>query len=79
MEPDPWDAFEIETPALVSAKVKSIKKFGIFLEVEPGIVGLLHHTEIQVPLESFSKDEYVTVYITGYDKRKKHLFLSSTN
>ena len=48
MEPDPWDAIE-ERFALgdrVKGRVASVTDYGAFLELEPGVEGLIHITEM---------------------------------
>jgi small subunit ribosomal protein S1 len=46
--PNPWDEVEVRYPvgSKIKTKVMQIAKFGIFLEIEEGIVGLLHSNDM---------------------------------
>lgn len=46
--PEPWDNIEIKYPegTRVSGKVVSVKSFGAFVEIEPGVEGLVHISEM---------------------------------
>lgn len=48
LEPDPWDAVphRLHTDSQVTGKVTRIADFGAFLEVLPGVEGLLHVSQI---------------------------------
>jgi small subunit ribosomal protein S1 len=47
-QPDPWDqvADKYEVGQLVTAKVTHLVKFGAFVELEPGVEGLVHSSEL---------------------------------
>ncbi|MBU1403847.1 MAG: S1 RNA-binding domain-containing protein, partial [Proteobacteria bacterium] len=55
LEPDPWQAAIEKYPvgATVQGKITNVTEFGIFVEVEEGIEGLIHVSEI-------SKDKVAT-------------------
>ena len=46
--PHPWDTVEIKYPegVRVTGKVVSVKSFGAFVEIEPGVEGLVHISEM---------------------------------
>ncbi len=46
--PHPWETIEIKYPegTRISGKVVSIKSFGAFVEIEPGVEGLVHISEM---------------------------------
>ncbi len=48
ISPRPWDSAPEKYPAglIVKGKVKSITDFGVFLEIETGLEGLIHESEI---------------------------------
>ena len=48
LKPHPWDKVEEKYPAgsIVRGKVNSITGFGAFIELEPGVEGLLHVSEL---------------------------------
>jgi len=53
--PHPWENIEIKYPegSRVSGKVVNIKPFGAFVELEPGVEGLVHISEM-----SWTKKDY---------------------
>ncbi|MDP2174092.1 MAG: 30S ribosomal protein S1, partial [Candidatus Cloacimonadaceae bacterium] len=46
--PHPWETIEIKYPegTRVTGKVVSVKSFGAFIEIEPGVEGLVHISEM---------------------------------
>ena len=48
LEPDPWDDLveRFRPDQIVQARVKRLMNFGAFLELEPGIEGLLHVSQL---------------------------------
>lgn len=81
--PNPWDLLENKYPAgsRVKGKVKSITDFGIFIEVEEGIDGLVHMSDIswtkkiKQPSELFKKGDEVEAVVLNVDKEKEKLSL----
>lgn len=69
--------YSIDDKVLVS--VKSIVPYGAFVEVEPGICGLIHVSDlswsdhIKHPKEVLKEGEKVVVVILNIDPKKKHL------
>jgi len=65
----------------VMAEVKSIVPYGAFLEIEPGVSGLVHVSDlswsdhVKHPKELLSTGEAVEVVILGVDAEKQHLSL----
>lgn len=65
----------------IKAIVKSIVPYGAFLEVEPGVSGLVHVSDlswsdhVKHPKEVLSEGEEVDVMILGIDAEKQHLSL----
>lgn len=49
LEPDPWDSIPLRYPvgSRVKGKVTSVTDFGVFLEIEEGIEGLIHISELR--------------------------------
>lgn len=49
LEPDPWDSIPLRYPvgSKVKGKVTSVTDFGVFLEIEEGIEGLIHISELR--------------------------------
>lgn len=65
----------------VIAKVKSIVPYGAFLEIEPGVSGLVHVSDlswsdhVKHPKDVLSEGQQVEVVILGVDVDKQHLSL----
>ncbi len=80
---DPWDSIEERYPAKTRCrgKVTSITQYGAFVELEPGIEGLVHISElswtrrVRHPSEVLSDGEEVDVVVLGLDKDKKKISL----
>ena len=75
MTPDPWETFEdrYEVDQVVTGKVTKLTDFGAFVEVEEGIEGLVHISEmswvqrINHPKEVLSPGQEVETKILDYD------------
>ncbi len=85
LQPHPWDSLPegIEVGAKVKGKIVNIEDYGSFLEIVPGVEGLIHVSEVtwsNQPINSrdFFKlgDEYEAVVVTlDKDERKMSLSL----
>jgi len=85
MEPDPWKAAEERiTPGLnMTGRIQSIAPYGIFVEVERGIEGLVHISEIswgalrpESPLGGYQAGDEVKVQVLAIDVDARRLSLS---
>jgi len=58
LTPDPWDAIPVKyTPGtIVRGKATSVTDFGVFLEIEEGIEGLIHVSELSQEKVESPKD-----------------------
>ncbi|MFA5356581.1 MAG: 30S ribosomal protein S1 [Candidatus Omnitrophota bacterium] len=82
--PDPWQ--DIETKYSVGSKVKgkvvNILPYGVFVELEKGIEGLVHVSEISWtkrvnnPAEMFAIGDMVEVQVLNIDKESRKISLS---
>ncbi len=85
VQPHPWDSLPegIEVGAKVKGKIVNIEDYGAFLEITPGVEGLIHVSEVtwsNQPINSrdYFKlgDEYEAVVVTlDKDERKMSLSL----
>lgn len=83
MTPDPWTTFEdrYQVGDVVKRPVTKITSFGVFIELEPGIEGLAHISElswtkrITNPKDLVSIGDVVEAKILGYDLDKKRVSL----
>lgn len=81
---NPWDAAYDKYPAgsVVKGKIVNIMPYGVFVEIDTGIEGLLHASEITWqkkmvnPQEIFSLGQVVDVQIINVDKEQKRISLS---
>ena len=81
--PDPWTTFEerYTVDDVVTGKVSKITDFGAFIEIEPGIEGLLHISDmswvrkIGHPREVLGGGDEVQVKILDYDLERGKLSL----
>ena len=83
LEPDPWDEVphQLSVDGQVTGKVTRLMDFGAFIEVLPGIEGLLHISQVSservVNLQKvLSVGEEVTVRVTAIDPGSQRISLS---
>ena len=71
-QPSAWDNIEdrVKIPSFVTGKVKRIVKYGLFVEIEPKIVGLLHKSHLDENSE-FEVGQEIEVKIVKIDKESK--------
>ena len=76
---DLWDGIEdrIKTPSEVIGTVKAVKDYGIFIDIEKGVAGLLHISEIEDVLETtdIKPGDSITVQVTRIDSATRKIFL----
>jgi small subunit ribosomal protein S1 len=76
---DPWDDIEnaIKVPAEVTGTIKSVKDYGVFVEVAKGLTGLLHVSELPEGIEvsSLKSGDKITVTVTRIDSATRKIFL----
>ncbi|MEI6157380.1 MAG: S1 RNA-binding domain-containing protein, partial [Atribacterota bacterium] len=82
LNPDPWENVQerIKVGDTVKGKVISIKDFGVFAEVEEGVEGLVHISDIswgyvKHPQEVVKAGDIVEARVLDIDKGKKRLSL----
>ncbi len=63
LQEDPWKDLELElaVESLVSGKVVHIADFGVFLEIKPGVEGLIHVSEIDKEVSKKSLSEFYPI------------------
>lgn len=73
---DPWSSIEdkYSPDDEVSGKVARVSDFGVFVEIEPGIEGLIHMTKIP-PATSLKEGQEVNCYIEEVDYKNKKIAL----
>jgi len=83
LKPDPWEKIEEKYPvgSKHTAKVRNFTNFGVFVEVEEGVDGLIHISDlswtkkIKHPSEFTSIGEDIEVVVLEIDKENRRLSL----
>jgi small subunit ribosomal protein S1 len=82
-EANPWEELGLKHPigSQVKGKVKSITDFGVFVEIEPGIDGLVHISDlswtkkIRHPSEVIKKGDELEATVLGIDVENERVSL----
>jgi small subunit ribosomal protein S1 len=82
-EQDPWMILPLKYPVgtRIAGKVRNLTSFGAFVEIEPGIDGLIHISDmswtkrVQHPSEVVKKGDAVDVVILNIDADNKRISL----
>src|SRR2546430_14130752 len=82
-EQDPWVVLPLKYPVgtRINGKVRNLTSFGAFVEIEPGIDGLIHISDmswtkrVQHPSEVVKKGDEVDVLILNVDAENKRISL----
>jgi small subunit ribosomal protein S1 len=82
-EPNPWQALAERHPigSQVGGKVKSITDFGVFVEIEPGIDGLVHISDlswtkkVRHPSEVYQKGDQVEAVVLAIEVEHERVSL----
>jgi small subunit ribosomal protein S1 len=83
LEPEPWTTVENKYPVgkVVEGKVVNITNYGCFIELEPGVEGLVHVSEmswarqVKNPSEVYAKGEDIEARVIAIDLEKKKISL----
>ena len=83
LTPDPWDGIEVKYPigTKCNAKVRNFTNFGVFVEIEEGIDGLIHISDlswtkkVKHPGEFTSVGAEIEVVVLDIDKDNRRLSL----
>jgi small subunit ribosomal protein S1 len=81
--PDPWQAAAEKYPvgAIVTGRIRNLADFGAFVEIEEGIEGLIHISDvswagrIKHPSEKFKKGDAVEARVLRIDSENRRLSL----
>src|SRR3977135_2371906 len=82
-EQDPWVVLPLKYPVgtRINGKVRNLTSFGAFVEIEPGIDGLIHISDmswtkrVQHPSEVVKKGDAVDVVVLNIDAENKRISL----
>ena len=83
LKEDPWEAIEVKYPvgSKHTAKVRNFTNFGIFVELEEGVDGLIHISDlswtkkVKHPSEFTSQGSEIEVVVLEIDKENRRLSL----
>jgi small subunit ribosomal protein S1 len=83
LEPDPWDALLQKYPvgSIHTGIVRNLANFGVFVELEPGVDGLVHISDLswtkklRHPGEMVKKGQELPVLILGIDASQRRISL----
>ncbi|RMD68098.1 MAG: 30S ribosomal protein S1, partial [Bacteroidetes bacterium] len=84
LQPHPWDTLDesIKEGAVVKGRIVNIEDYGAFLEVKPGVEGLIHVSEVSwsnQPInarEYFKLGEEIEAKIVTIDREERRMSLS---
>ena len=83
LEPDPWQEIHDRFPdgSVVTGKVEKTTSFGAFIELEPGLTGLLPAAVISLPRDAslarvYPPGKAVQVQIVSVDSRRQRISLT---
>ena len=82
-EPDPWETLEVRFPvgSKLEGKVRNLTNFGAFVEIESGIDGLVHISDmswtkrIRHPSEMLSKGDEIEIVVLSIDREQRRISL----
>ena len=83
LKEDPWEAIEVKYPvgSKHSAKVRNFTNFGVFVELEEGVDGLIHISDlswtkkVKHPSEFTQVGDQIDVIVLDIDKENRRLSL----
>jgi small subunit ribosomal protein S1 len=82
-QPDPWQQLVEKYPpgTVVKRKVTGVTDFGVFVELEPGMEGLVHvseldHARVENPAALFKKGDEMEVVVLHIDPVEQRISLS---
>ena len=83
LTPHPWDEVEIKYPigVTVEGTVVSLTNYGAFIEIEPGVEGLIHVSEIswtrhiKNPSEEYSMGDKIEAKVISIDSEERKISL----
>ncbi|MFV0507032.1 MAG: 30S ribosomal protein S1 [Bacteroidales bacterium] len=83
LHPDPWESIDTKYPVgtKLSAKVRNFTNFGVFVEIEEGVDGLIHISDlswtkkVKHPSEFTSIGEKIDVQVLDIDMENRRLSL----
>ncbi len=83
LTPHPWESLpeEISEGAVVKGRIVTIADYGIFLEIMPGVEGLIHTSEmswsqhVKNPMEDFNVGDELEAKVLNIDREERKMSL----
>ncbi len=83
LTPHPWESLpeEITEGAVVKGRIVTIADYGIFLEIMPGVEGLIHTSEmswsqhVKNPMENFNVGDELDAKVLNIDREERKMSL----
>lgn len=83
LDADPWDEIPIKYPngSKIKGTVTNVTDFGVFVEIEEGVEGLIHvseiaHEKIKTPVGMFEEGAAITAKVVSVARRERKIGLS---
>jgi small subunit ribosomal protein S1 len=83
VEDDPWTGASVRWPAesVVEGRVKRVTDFGAFVELSPGVEGLVHiselsHEFVRSPQEAVQEGQTIQAKVLSVDEESRRISLS---
>ncbi|MDR0463338.1 MAG: S1 RNA-binding domain-containing protein [Pseudomonadales bacterium] len=75
---DPWENVDEKYPVgtVISGTVSRIEPFGVFVNIEPGIDGLIHSSKLTGEEKELTKGESISINVESIEKDNKRMSLS---
>lgn len=75
---DPWTGIEdrYKIPCRVTGRIRKVVPYGVFIEIEKGVSGLLHKSEYEDLNMEMSEGNEITIDLWKIDKDQKKLFFN---
>jgi small subunit ribosomal protein S1 len=81
LTPDPWESVDVRygPGSLVEGKVTQVVDFGVFIELEPGVEGLLHNSELLdvAQREELTSGDTILVKVIRVESDRRRIGLSA--
>jgi small subunit ribosomal protein S1 len=82
-EPNPWEMVRVNHPigSHIQGAVKNVTDFGVFVEIEEGVEGLIHVSQLSTeridkPQSMFENGQEIEAEVTSVDTRDRKIALS---
>lgn len=83
LEEDPWESLSQRYPSgsKITGKITRISEYGVFVEIEANIEGMVHRSELEVQKDADLEKEFevgndITVQVLSFDSEKRQIGLS---